>query len=146
MAQQFQRAGGDHFVEIHVGRVTLRLEDIQLKLITPLSGAEFLGGADDRVGQFRFERAGRPIGFGRRPLDFGVCGNQRGMDAQIADAEIIQRPLRLRAVKRDRRNAHVAERIGFKTGTEHPSHFTNFFLQNSHSFRFFSEKIPTQRL
>ena len=111
-----------------------------------MSGAEFLGDADDRVGQFRFERAGCPIGFGGRVLDFDIGGNQRGMDSQIADAEIIQRPLRLRAVERDRRDAHVAERVGFKTGTEHPSHFTNFFLQNSHSFRFFSGKVPTQRL
>ena len=96
VAQQFQRSVGDHFVEIHVVRsARASLEDIQLKLITPLSGAEFLGGADDRVGQFRFERAGRTIGFGGRLLDFGVGGNQRGMNAQIADAEIIQRPLRL---------------------------------------------------
>ena len=49
--------------------------------------------------QSRFERAGRPIGFGGRLLDFGVGGNQRGMNAQIADTEIIQRPLRLHTVK-----------------------------------------------
>ena len=82
-----------------VRRARARLEDIQLKLITPMSVDEFLGGADNRVGQFRFERAGRPIGFGGRLLDFGVGGNQRGMNAQIADAEIIQRPLRLHTVK-----------------------------------------------
>ena len=83
-----------------------------------MSGAELLGGADDRVGQLLFERAGWPIGFGSRLLDFGIRGDQRRMDTQITDAEIIQRPLRLHTVERDRRDAHVAERVGFKTGLD----------------------------
>jgi hypothetical protein len=70
-----------------------------------------------------------PIGFGGRLLDFGVGGNQRGVDAQIANAEIIQRPLRLHIVERDRRDTHLAERIGFETGLERPYEASNWILR-----------------
>jgi hypothetical protein len=36
----------------------------------------------------------------------------------VSLAEIIQRPLRLHTVERDRRDTHLAERIGFETGLE----------------------------
>jgi hypothetical protein len=51
------------------------------------------------------------------------------MNAQIADAEIIQRPLRLHTVERDRRNAHIAERIGFETGLELSYEASNCILR-----------------
>ena len=96
--QHLVGAAGDHLVGIHVGLgAGAGLPDHQRKLVVQLAVDDFLRGRGDGLAQLAVERAQRHVGRGRRLLQQAERMDQRQRHALAADAEILQRTLRLRA-------------------------------------------------
>jgi hypothetical protein len=73
----------------------------------------FVCRPDDGVGDIGGQPAERCVGFRGRLLDQNRGANELFRRGQAADAKVVDRPLRLRAVVRVSRNVNVAERIAF---------------------------------
>ena len=86
------------------------------KLIVELAVDDFLRRLHDRLGAPRIEQAELAIDFGGGALDQRQRRDQRPRHALVADAEIIARPLGLRAPIVIGRNFDRAEAVGFGAG------------------------------
>ena len=116
-AEHFDRAVGDHFVGIHVAlRAGAGLPDHQRKMAAERAVDHFLRGAHDGAAAFVIERSERHIGFGRRALDDAHRAHERRRHAVLADAEIADRALRLRAPIAFGGHIDRPERVGFGAG------------------------------
>ncbi len=111
-AEDFGGAIGNHLVRVHVVRgAGARLVHVDDELIAQRPGADLVGRAHDGVRDARVETPERLVGFGRGPLDQDRGGDQIGGRAQVADAEIRDRPGGLDAVVRIGGNVELTERV-----------------------------------
>src|SRR5574341_517971 len=115
-SEQFQRAIGDYFVDVHIVRsARARLEDIEVELIAEVSGDDFIRRAYDCFSEVARERAGLKIGLGGGFLDFGEGPDQSLFRAQPADLKVVARARGLRAVKRVGGHANITQRIALNS-------------------------------
>ena len=108
-------AVGDHLVDVHVElRAAAGHPDVQRKHVVMLAGEDLVADLDDQ--RLLVRRPSRPAGVvdqRGRLLDDGVGGDHLPRDQVVADAEMLQRALRLRAPQLVGRDMHLAQAVGF---------------------------------
>ena len=105
---------GQHLVHVHVGlRARSGLPDFQRELFGPFAGENLVGGGDNRVGEFGRQQAEVAVDAGRGFLDQNERREQRVGHAPLADLEMFERALRLRAPMMFRGDGDVAETVAF---------------------------------
>ncbi len=96
--QQFTRAIPDHLVQIHVGLgAGAGLPDDQREMPVELPLDDFIGSGRDRIRQLRLDQLQLEIGERCRFFHHGEGPDQGLRHGFLADSEIPQRPLGLRA-------------------------------------------------
>ena len=119
-AEHLVGAVRDHLVQVHVGlRAGAGLPHDQRKVAVELAVDHLLRGRRDRARALRVENAERPVHLRRRALDQRHRADQRLRHALLADAEILQRALRLRAPVAVGGDLDRAEGVGFGAGFRH---------------------------
>src|ERR1700681_2941292 len=86
-----------------------------------LAGEEFVADTHDQILGNLVEPSASVIGDGRRPLQDGVGRNHLPRDQILADAEMLQRSLGLRAPQLVGRNLDCAQAVEFGANFGHPS-------------------------
>ena len=115
-AENFQRAIGQHLVDVHVragaGAALQRIHDDET---AEVAIGQFAAGAVNGIGLRRIvrPRAERAVGAGAGGFDFAVSAGEFGMNGAPRERKIFQRPLRVDAMQRLRRNRQFAETIPF---------------------------------
>ncbi len=132
----------DHFVGIHVGRrSTAGLENVDHELIVVLARRHFFGGLLDGRREIGRQLTEPSIHARSRALDQPQRADERSWKTQPADRKIFNRALRLRSVKRIRRNAHFTHRVPFDA-VFHDSRPATAWLSNSRWYR----RLPLARI
>ena len=113
-AQQFAGAVGDHLVHVHIGlRTAAGLPDDQRKLVVKLPCDHFVGSRDDRsANRGILELSQIHVHLRRRAFHQGQRLDQCQRHPILADLEVLQRALGLRAPETVGRNFHFSHRVG----------------------------------
>ena len=123
-AQQLVGAVRDHLVEVHVALgAGAGLPDDQREMFVELAVDHLLGSVRNHASALAVEDAERLVDVGRRTLDQPERADERQRHALLADAEILQRALGLRAPIFVRRDIDRSERIGLGAGLRHDPSF-----------------------
>ncbi|MNJ54621.1 hypothetical protein D3C77_500700 [compost metagenome] len=121
-AGQFVGASGDHLVDVHVAlRAAAGLPDHQRELVVVLAGQHFVGGLLDQPGHLGGQLADAVIDPRGGFLDQRQGMQHRQRHAFLANGEIDQRALGLRAPVGIVRDFHGAQAIGFGAAHGVPS-------------------------
>ena len=119
-AEDLVGAIGDHLVDVHVGLgARPGLPHDQRKMIVEGAVDDFLGGLHDRAHAARVQQAEFVVHLGRRPFDDRKRADHRQRDALGADAEVLERALRLCAPVAIGRNLDRSEAVGFAARLRH---------------------------
>ena len=122
-SQQLVGAVREHLVAIHVVRGTgTGLVGIDDELVAVPAGQHFIGGLDDRVGEFGIQTPGFPVCQGGGFLDEDDGVNEGGKGSEIGDREVLPCALGLDAPQRLGRHGHLSQRITFHPCLIHCRH------------------------
>ena len=112
-AGELAAAVGDHLVDVHVElRAAAGHPDMQREHVVMLAGQDLVADLHDQAVRLVVEPLAGMVGVGRRLLQDGVGGDHLARDQVLADAEMLERPLGLRAPQLVGRHAHFAETVG----------------------------------
>ena len=112
-AKHLVGAIGDHLVEVHVGlRAGAGLPHDERKMVVELAVNDLARGAGDGAAAALVQQAELAVGLGRGKLDDAECAHDRDRHPVLADAEVLQRALRLRAPVTIRRDLDRAKAVG----------------------------------
>ena len=78
-----------------------------------LAGEDLVADLDDQPVRLVVEPPAGMVGVGRRLLQDGVGGDHLARDQVLADAEMLERALRLRAPELVGGHLHLAHAVGF---------------------------------
>ena len=138
-AGKLAAAVGDHLVHVHVElRAAAGHPDVQRKHVVMLAGEDLVADLDDQLVRLVVEPPAGMVGVGRRLLQDGVGGDHLARDQILADAEMLERALRLRAPELVGGDADLAEAVHFFTQVGHflsPSYLSTAIVAVRRSFR-----------
>ncbi|KWV85274.1 hypothetical protein PFLmoz3_05218 [Pseudomonas fluorescens] len=122
VAGQFVGAASDHFVGVHVALgATAGLPDHQRELVVMLAVQDFVGSLLDQAGNIGRQVAVAVVDPRRGLLDQGQGMQYRQRHALLANREIDQRTLGLRAPIGVIRDLYFPQAVGFDTAHRSPS-------------------------
>ena len=113
-ARELAAAVGDHLVHVHVElRAAARHPHVQRKHIVMLAGEDLVADLNDQLVALVVEPLAGMVGVGGGFLQDGVGGDHLARDQILADAEVLERALGLRAPELVGGNLDFAEAVGF---------------------------------
>ena len=118
MAHDLQRAVGDHFVGVHVGRRTgTALDHIHGECVVVLAVHDLAAGLCDRIELLVGEQPQLVIGFRSSQLGNGESLDEEGILVQMefADSKVLDTPQGLDTVKYVGRQLYAAEQVALRT-------------------------------
>ncbi len=116
-AGELDRAIRDDLIRVHVRlRPAAGLPDEERKVIVQLALDHFVRRGGDRAGERARQQTEFGVRLGRGSLQEPERANQRPREVLDPDAEVVQRPLRLRAPVPVGRHGDVAKAVGFVSG------------------------------
>ena len=125
LARQLPAAIRDHFVHVHVrARARTGLENVEREMLVQLALDDFLGRLHDEGGTMGVEQAEIVIGLRGGPFQKAERANKGPRKAVTAHRKIEHGPLRRGAVKRGRRDGHLAHRVLFRAAGGASRHAT----------------------
>jgi hypothetical protein len=103
---------GDDLVHVHVGgRAGAGLEDVDGELVVPFAFGHLGRRVVDGVVDVLREHAQAVVHARRRPLDRGERADERPLDPEPGDREVVDRPLGLGTPARPRRHSHLSHGV-----------------------------------
>ena len=119
-AGELAAAVGDHLVHVHVElRAAARHPNVQREHVVMLARQNLVADLHDQRVRFVVEPLAGMVGVGRRFLQDGVGGDHFARHQILADAEILERPLGLRAPELVGGDLDLAEAVGFRAKVSH---------------------------
>ena len=119
-AGELAAAVGDHLVDVHVElRAAAGHPHMQRKHVVVLPGQDLVAGLHDQPVHQVVEPPACVVGVGGGLLQRGVGGDHLPRDQVLADAEMLQRALRLRPPQLVGGHLHHAQAVGFSTNFGH---------------------------
>src|SRR5215471_16444521 len=110
----------DHFVDVHVELgAAARHPHVQREHVMMLAGEDFVAHMNDQLVALIVEPLAGMIGNGSGFLQGGVGGDHLAGNEIPADAEMLQRPLRLRAPQLVSRHLNHAEAVSLSSQVVH---------------------------
>ena len=119
-AGELAAAVGDHFVHVHVElRAAAGHPHMQRKHVVMLAGEDFVADLNDQLVALIVEPLAGMVGVGGGFLQDGVGGDHLARNQILADAEMFERALGLRAPQLVGGNIDLAEAVGFFSSACH---------------------------
>ena len=113
-AESLRGQGGDHLVGVHVARgAGAGLVDVDRELVVVLATRHFLGHVVNGGRDVAVDDAQLAVDAGCSALDGGQCPDQRWVDRDSGEREVLNRTLGLCAPECPRRHADLAHRVVF---------------------------------
>jgi hypothetical protein len=113
-ASKLAAAIRDHLVHVHVElRAAARHPDVQGKHVVVLAGEDFVADLRDQPVGFVSQPLAGVVGNGSRLFEDGISRNHLTRDQILADAEMLERALRLRSPELVRRDIYFAKAVSF---------------------------------
>ena len=113
-ARELAAAVGDHLVHIHVElRAAAGHPDVQREHVVMLAGEDFVADLNDQLVSLVIEPLAGMIGVGRRLLQDRIGGDHLARHQILADAEMLERTLGLRAPEFVGGDVDLAEAVDF---------------------------------
>ena len=124
LAGDLRAAVGDHLVDVHVELgAAAGHPDVERELVVVLALQNLVADADDQVLLGVAEPAGLVVHQRGRLFDDRIGGDHLSGDQVVADAEMLQGPLRLRSPELVGGNVDRAEAVLFNTSSSHGGSF-----------------------
>jgi hypothetical protein len=112
-------AVGDHLVDVHVElRAAAGHPHMQREHVVVLAGQDLVADLDNEPMHLVVETLAGMVGVGRRLLQDGEAGHHLARDQVLADAEMLERALGLRAPQRSA-GTSIRQAVGFSAGVGH---------------------------
>ncbi len=119
-ARKLAAAIGDHLVHVHVElRAAAGHPDVQREHVVVLAGQDLVAGLEDQLVRRVVEPLAGMVRIGAGLLQGRVGGDHLARHQVLADAEMLQRPLRLRAPELVGGNADLTEAVCLLANIRH---------------------------